>query len=246
MDPDASTLEGLRDFDALLAWCGFDVGLLEGFEAAFGGLAAPREVALLTADEWAAGLAGLQVAGGPAKPVHLARARVLRRVSRLLTGLPADEELQQQPLQQEQLQLAVPGPSAQLGASQGPTAKRIKLSAILDQTDDTEDNLLDQSTLLMLYQRYEQRMGAAPPRTRNRRRSNCRLCMGSSIAGCRPSRTSPCGGRSVPGSSSASRCPGCASRPMATWRSSSCTARQPSRPGTRPSASSGQPRLCYI
>ena len=152
MDPTTTELQTFAGPNDVLAWVGMDDPVWQGLCGAMGTFTMVREVVLVPQDAWDAGVRAASVqrpapngtvgplpAARPLAAIELGQAASIRRVCRLRLGLPADEGGAVGPFGAVGSFSGVSGSGAPPG--KGPasvTVRKVKMSAIFDQGDDTE------------------------------------------------------------------------------------------------------------
>lgn len=164
MDPTNEELQGFANLDDVVQWIGMAPPLLAGLRTAAGDFRLLREIVLVPGHAWDAAVTATRVAlppaeeGGPApdpadrapNALELGQIASLRRVARLRLGLPPEE-----PRAGAGRGAGAPGAAAEAQAAGGaegggaaghapggaPAAlqqRKVRLSQVFDQADDTE------------------------------------------------------------------------------------------------------------
>lgn len=172
MDPTAEELAQITNLDEALDWAGVDGDLRLRLLRVLGDPVRVRDVALIPRPSWDIAVAGLDMAeppeqpplapgSRPLNPVEEARVESVRRVCNLRVGKPADDAMGAMPAVP-----AIPGPPfPPVGGNPGGgavSARRIKLSALIDPTLDAEVVPMGEPEVTLAYEQYKRRFGAFP------------------------------------------------------------------------------------
>ena len=162
MDPTATELENIQDLAGARAWAGVDGPLWAAFDDVLGKPARVREIVLIDRPTWDAAVATTKLPPvAPATdekaltPAEKARLESFRRVCILRTGGIPDTP-------------GAPGVAAPTAATQAPggspalSARKLKLSAILDPTLDAEVVPMEQTEIAAAYDAYRVKFGDFP------------------------------------------------------------------------------------
>ena len=141
MDPSAQELAAIGTLESAFVWIGMHEGVVAALRESMGDLQLVREVVLIPQGAWDAGVGAMRfkIAGEEGAPadralsaLELGQVASVRRVCRLRLGLPAAEGGGDGGSQ------ASGGVVALVGAQAAPVVRKIKISQIFDQADDTE------------------------------------------------------------------------------------------------------------
>ena len=162
MDPTTTELENITDLAGARAWAGVDGPLWAAFDAVLGQPTRVREIVLIDRPTWDAAVTTTKISPvAPATeerqltPLEKARLESLRRVCCLLTGGIPDTP-------------GAPGVAAPTAATPAPggspasSARKLKLSAILDPTLDAEIMPMGQAEIAAAYEAYRVKFGDFP------------------------------------------------------------------------------------
>ena len=147
MDPTPEELGTITTLDAACAWVGIVDTDEDPFRTElFKHLGKPRllrQVVAIPSETWTAAIASLKITAQAGQrnptPVEMGHVGLLRRVARLAVGLPADVLAPSQ--RGTSGQAPGPGQGPRQGASdsaQAPGVRKIKVSTVMDQGDDSE------------------------------------------------------------------------------------------------------------
>ena len=166
MEPTETELGAINTLEEAYNWAGVEEDVRENLNAELGNPTLIRDIVFVPRATWDTVVGrtrGLQPDDGgvgprPPRdltPVDLARLEIFRRVCFRRVGAIPDGPGSV---------AAVPGPVATGPATIGgsPSPRKLKLSAIVDQTLDAEVLPLEQTEVTRMYESYQQKYGAAP------------------------------------------------------------------------------------
>ena len=173
VDPDATQLALITTLNEAYDWCGVLVAggnMREAFSNSLGKPLLMREVVLISTADYDEAIAScVWTPADPAPPAERglnaaekARCRSLRRVCRLRCGLPADDVPSIPPAGAAGGVAPLPPVGASTALAIIGTARKIKLSAVVDQALDAEITPLSSVEVRTLYDVYKSRHGDYP------------------------------------------------------------------------------------
>ena len=129
-------------------WIGLGQATVDGIRKSVGSFGKVREIVLMPKQDWEDGIAqaSVTVTGDETRKLNAlekGQAGSLRSIARLLVGLSADEGS------------APTSSSNEVKAVPKPSERRIKMSTVIDQGDDTEIAALDQTEVRKLFETFK-------------------------------------------------------------------------------------------
>ena len=166
IDPTVEELNGMAKVDDISTWLGTPTAVSTAFMAELGANAKIRDVVFISKDDWAAMLSDLRIPVQDSEPralkaIERGQLHSLRRIARLRMGLTANEAGPE-----ASTSALVPGSAGTVGtvpgAQSGLAEPKLKLSAILDPSLDSELVRLAACAIRKMFNSYRDRRGAEP------------------------------------------------------------------------------------